>query len=190
VPELAPQNVTQAPRELHMEVMNVQTGEVWLCQAPITHEDFKALRVAPPLMKSGCTSASFDAAHFLRSPGAATEGPLETCTIDGRRFAKVARVVRFGGFPKGELPTLVRVEKHHAMTFAAGREVTLAQLPDGQFYVQQTEPLPGRSFVLPPGWRISTLPLARDWTVLAAPPADVYFFASMRSFLGPVVPPS
>jgi hypothetical protein len=186
--DIAPQNVTRQPRLLHMEVMNLQTGDVWLCQEPVTIEQFKAMQVAPPLMKSGCTTSTFDSAHFLRSPGAAADGPLETCTVDGRAFSRVARAVRFGGLSKGAAPTLVKVEKHHAMTFARDREVALAQLPDGQFYVQQTECMPGKSFAAPSDWRLFKLALDADWTLLVPPPVSVYFFPSLRSFQGPIAP--
>ena len=95
--EIAQQNVTVEPLQPHVELMNPQTGDVWLCQAPISYEEFKALKVAAPLVKSGCTSGSFDAAHFRRSPGAAIDGAVETYVVDGRNFSRVARVVKFGG---------------------------------------------------------------------------------------------
>src|SRR5690242_2519995 len=117
--EIATQNVTNEPRRPHMEVMNPQTGDVWLSQEPITFEEFKSLRIAPPLDKSGCATAAFDAAHFLRSPGAEAEGPLEGCIVDGRTFVRVGRALAFSG--KG--PMLVKVQKHHVMTFAKGTEV-------------------------------------------------------------------
>ncbi len=181
-----PENVTRQPRLPHMEVMNPQTGDVWLCQEPVVLAQFKALRVAPPLMKSGFTTGAMDAAHFLRSPGAAADGPLETCIVDGLTFARVARVVRFGGIPRGDLPSLMKVDKHHSMTFAGGRDVTLARLPDGQLYVEQTECVPGKTFTAPADWHLSSLRLAADWTVLLPSPVDAWFFASLRSFLGPV----
>ncbi len=180
--EIATDNVTIAPRLPHMEVMNPQSGEVWLSQEPITFEQFKALRVAPPLVKSGCTSASFDAAHFLRSPGAATDGPLERCVVDGRTFVRVARALTFSG--KG--PMLVKVQKHHVMTFAIGTEVAVARLPDGNLYVQQTESVPGKTFAPPADWRVARMRLDEGWTVFVPPPVSVWFFPSLASFQGPV----
>jgi hypothetical protein len=185
MPEVPSQNVTREPRALHLEVMNVQTGDVWLCQAPITLEAVKALRVEAPFIKSGCTAGSFDAAHFTRSPGAGSDGALDTCVIDGVTFARVARALRFGGL-KPDRPTLVSVEKHHVVTFAAGSEVALARLPDGQLYVQQTEPVPGRAFTPPADWQLETRRLQAPWTVQVPPPVSVYFFASLCSFMGPV----
>src|SRR5581483_3492403 len=180
--EIAPQNVTLEPRRPHMEVMNPQTGDVWLSQEPISFEEFKSLRVVPPLVKSGCATAAFDAAHFLRSPGADADGPLERCVVDGRNFVRVARALAFSG--RG--PMLVKVQKHHVTTFAKGNEVTFARLPDGGLYVQQTESVPGKTFVPPPEWRVARAKLAADWTVFVAPPVSVWFFPSLASFQGPI----
>jgi len=186
-PEVAPQNVTREPRRPHMEVMNLQTGDVWLCQAPITFEEFKAFEVAAPLMKSGCTTAAFDAAYFLRAPEAGADGALETTVFGGREFSRVARPVRFSAL-RPDAPTLVQVQKHHVMTFEAGREVTLARLPDGRHYVQQTEPRPGKTFSVPADWTLIKRTLQRPWTVYVPPPVDVWFFASLASFQGPLAP--
>ena len=181
----APQNVTREPRLPHMELLNLQTGDVWLCQQPVTFEQFKAFQVSAPLIKSGCTTSAFDAAYFLRSPEATADGPLETQIFDGREFSRVARPLRFGGL-RPDVPTLVKVQKHHCMTFAAGRQVTLARLPDGHHYVQQTEPRPGQSFTAPTDWQLSTHHLQVDWSVYVPPPVDVWFFASLASFQGPL----
>jgi hypothetical protein len=180
--DIARHNVTVSPRELHVEIMNPQTGDVWLLQDPITVEQFKALRVAPPLVKSGCAAGSFDAAHFLRSPGAEQDGPLEICEVDGRTFVRVARALAFSG--KG--PMLVKVQKHHVMTFAKGREVTIARVPDGGLYVQQTESVPGKTFEAPADWQLHRATLSEDWTVLVPPPVSVFFFPSLASFQGPL----
>jgi hypothetical protein len=162
--------------------MNPQTGDVWLSQQPISFEQFKSLRVPAPLVKSGCTSGSFDAAHFLRSPGADADGPLESCRVDDREFVRVAKALAFSG----KAPMLVKVQKHHVMTFAKGREVAIARLPDGGVYVQQTESVPGKTFAPPPDWRIHRATLSRDWTVSVAPPVSVWFFTSLASFQGPI----
>src|ERR1044071_10431798 len=108
----APQNITREPRLPHMELLNLQTGDVWMCQQPVTYDEFKAFQVAAPLIKSGCTAASFDAAHFLRSPEATADGPLDTQVFDGREFSRVARPLRFGAL-RPDVPTLVKVQKHH-----------------------------------------------------------------------------
>ena len=183
---IAPENVTARPRQPHTEVMDVQRGDVWLCQQPITLDEVKAMKVEPPLVKSGVGTGAMDSAHFLRSPGAAEEGPLETRSIDGRSFARVARVRSFGGFPRGRAPTLIEVEKHHVLGFDAGRALNLAKLPDGQFYVEQTESIPGRDFVVPADWQMYTLALDAAWQVQLPCPSRVHFFASLRSFAGPI----
>jgi hypothetical protein len=180
------ENVTRSPREGHMEVLNPVTGDVWLLQEPITFEDYKALKVEPPLVKSGFGRGAMDAAYFQRSPGVSEDGPVETKTIDGRIFSRVARVRRFAGLSRGAAPTEVQVEKHHVLQFEAGRTVTLARLPDGHFYVEQTEASPGTPFAAPEGWRLFEFSLTARWTVELPCPARVQFFSSLRSFAGPL----
>lgn len=182
----APENVTHEPRRPHMEVMNPATGDVWLLQEPLNAEDYAAVQLEPPFVKSGFTSGAMDAAWFSRSPGAAAEGPLETRVLGGRTFARVAKVRRFTGLAPGNGPTLVRVEKHHVLTFAAGRAVAVVRLPAGHCYVEQTEAIPGRGFVAPAGWRLAALTLTAPWTVRFDGVADVWFFTSLRSFIGPL----
>ena len=178
-----PENVTRNPRQAHMEVMSPATGDVWLLQDPVSMEEFKSLRVEPPLVKIGFTAASMDSAHFCRSPGAGADGPVETREIGGRRFARIARVRKFGGFA-----ARTEVEKHHRVTFDAGRAVTLARLPDGLLYVEQTDCMPGKSFQPPADWQMVTLKLTQPWSLQVACPVSVYFFDSLRSFQGPVAP--
>lgn len=183
---LPAQNQTREPRRLHMELMDFQHGDVWLLQEPVTVEEFKALAVEPPMIKSGMTSGAMDCAGFARSPGADTDGALETRQFGGRVFARVARVRRFGGLPRGPAPTLIKVEKDHILGYDAGRTLSVALLPDGHYYVEQTEPRPGQEFVTPAGWQLLTLRLDRPWVLRVASPADVYFFSSLRSFIGPL----
>ena len=185
---LPAENVTRSPRQAHMEVMNPATGDVWLLQDPISIEEFTSLRVEPPWVKVGFTTASMDSAGFRRSPGADADGPVETREIGGRRFARVAKVRKFGGFAAGAVPTRIEVEKHHLVGFDAGRTITVARLPDGQFYVEQTECMPGKSFEPPADWQMFTLRLTEPWSLQIACPVSVYFFRSLRSFQGPVAP--
>src|SRR5690349_17485377 len=100
-PAVSADNITLHPRQLHTEVMNLASGDVWLLQSPTTAEAVSAMKVSPPLIKSGTGTGAMDFAWFLRSPGAEDDGPLEICDIGGHRFARVARVRKFGGFPRG-----------------------------------------------------------------------------------------
>ena len=59
-------NLTLAPRELHMEVMDARTLDVWLQQAPVTPEEFRAFRPEAPFVKSGVAHSAMDYASFRR----------------------------------------------------------------------------------------------------------------------------
>jgi hypothetical protein len=184
---VAAENITVEPRRLHMEVMNPLTGDIWLLQAPVTTAEFKALQPEPPFVKIGLGAAAMDTAHFSRSPGAGAHGAVETRLIGGRTFSRIARVKALR-LPQGAVPELIQVEKHHCLGFAAGRKVVVARLPDGQFYVEQTEAMAGKAFEPPAGWQMYVLPLAAAWSFELPSPTRIHFFSSLRSFIGPVAP--
>lgn len=182
-------NVTRAPRELHMELMDTRSLDVWLCQAPLSLEAFKAFRPEPPFVKSGLAAAAMDAAWFLRSPGAPIDGALDLRAIGGRDFVRVARPLNFRGLAPGDAPTRVEVDKHHVLVFRSGREVSLAKV-GGQWFVQQTVRSGGEPIAPPPEWEMTTVKLTQDWQVTLPNPATVYFFRNLDSYAGPVPMPS
>lgn len=180
------ENVTQAPRELHMEMFNAQTGDVWLNQSPVTMDEYKAFKPAPPFMKSGIGRSSFDTAHFRRSPGAAEDGPLETCEVGGMRWARVAKPKNFRGMRGGDAPTLITVEKHHVLGYAAGTRLHLVRLPDGSWYLEQTVSADGSVVAPPAEWAMHSIELAQPWQMDFGCPVQVFFFRNLRSFIGPL----
>lgn len=180
-------NVTLAPRELHMEVMDPRTFDVWLHQQPVTLDDYRSFKPEPPYFKSGVGRGAMDRAWFLRSPGSAANGVLEGRRIGGRDFVRVARPLDFRGLAKGDAPTRLQIDKHHVLVFAAGADVRVARLPDGHWYVQQTVAAAGADVIpVPADWESATLRLARDWTVSVPTPATVWFFRNLDSYMGPL----
>jgi hypothetical protein len=189
-PGLPAGNVTLAPRELHMEVMDPRSFDVWLHQPPVTLDDYRAFKPEPPYFKSGLARGAMDGAWFLRSPGGAADGALESRIIGGRAFVRVARPLDFRGLARGDAPTRLAIDKHHVLCFAAATDVRVARLPDGHWYVQQTVAAPGSDAVAPPAdWELATLRPARDWLVSVPTPATVWFFRNLDSYIGPVIPP-
>ena len=182
----APHNVTVEPRLLHMEIFDPRTADVWLHQHPVTQAQYDAFRPEPPMMKSGIGRSAMDYAHFLRSPGADSDGPLEQRTIGGLPCVRVARPLGFRGFSPGDAPTRLKVDKHHVLGFAAGSVVRVAQLPDGAFYVQQTVSATDVRVPVPADWKMHELRPASTWTVYLGSPVAVYFFRNLSSFLGPM----
>ena len=185
---LPPRNRTLAPRELHLELMDPRSFDVWLCQSPVTAAQVKAFKPEAPYLKSGAAHAAMDAAWFLRSPGAACEGELESRSIGGLEFVRVARPLGFKGLAPGASPTRVEVDKHHVLRFAAGRALMFAKIGDNWF-VQQTVRSDGEAFAPPADWMMRLVLLNRDWEVRLPAPATVWFFRNLDSFAGPVAFP-
>ena len=179
-------NVTIEPRAPHLELLDPRTADVWLCQQPLSAAQFRDFRPEPPLMKSGYACGAMDAAHFLRSPGATADGPLETRAMGGHTFARVARPLKFRGLAPGDAPTRVVVEKHHVLGFAAGALVRVAQLPDGGLYVQQTAALDGTPVATPADWKMLELRAEASWSLTLPTPTTVWFFRNLTSFAGPL----
>ncbi len=165
-----------------MEVMNTQTQDVWLCQQPVTKEQYKALQPPAPIIKSGLGRATFDSAWFLRSPGAAEEGALEAMDISGLGFSRVARLREMRASHDG--PTRLVVEKYHVLGFEAGAALHVARLPDGLYSVQQTASASDVPDMDPPDWEVFTLVLDRPWSLTLGGAVPVYFFRNLRSFAG------
>lgn len=178
------QSITQEALKPHMEVMDTSNGDIWLHQSPTTLEAYDALKPEAPYVKSGIAGAAMDFAYFLKSPGASAEGPLETRTIGGLEWSRVARPLDFQGFKPGPAPTLIMVDKHHVIGFEAGSSLRLVRPPAGKFYVQQTRsPWPGND-VYPTDWELFTLALDEPWSIYLDSPLPIYFFRNASSFAG------
>jgi hypothetical protein len=177
---------------LVVEIMDVATSGVWLCQQPMTDEEFQALSLPDGFIPLGIGGAVADAAYFRRSPGADVDGPVDTMDVDGHTFSFVAR--------PGERETafdeamVLAVDKHHSMWFATGRTLEILDMGDGRSYIPQTTAttsmstagVGGRERVLAEDWSILTVTLESDLLVEVANPARVCFLADGSSFQGPV----
>lgn len=181
---ITPESITQEPLKPHMEVMDTSSGDIWLHQPPTTLAAYDALKPEAPYIKSGIACAAMDFAYFLKSPGADVEGPLETRTIGGLEWSRVARPLDFHGFNSGPTPTLIQVDKHHVIGFTAGSTLRLARLPDGKFYIQQTRSAWHGKDVYPTDWALFTLVLEQPWSIYLDSPSPIYFFRNLRSFAG------
>lgn len=186
VPE---QNRQVNPRGLQMELMNLDTRDVWLSCAPVTREFFTSLTVAPPWIKLGAANGAMDAAWFRRSPGAEADGPLDIREFEGHRFMRVAR-------PRKPLPSkiqggpmLLTVHKHHSVSFDPGTTLRILENPAGERFVEASRgggAADPSLLKLEEGMRISEFKLSKPWTVDIPAPATVYFFPTIDVFHGPV----
>lgn len=81
-------NWTLGGLEYYGEIRNDQTGEVWLCQQPITHEEFKSLPLPNGFSRVGIGRAAHDVAYFPRSPHATEESLVNIMEVDNRIFQR------------------------------------------------------------------------------------------------------
>lgn len=186
IPSAVPaHNVTVAPLDLHMEILDTRTADVWLHQQPVTEDEYRAFKPEPPYVKSGLGRSGMDVAWFRRSPGADADGPLERRIVCDREFVRVARPRQFRGLQQGDAPTRLVIEKHHVIGFNAGTRVHIAKLDDG-YYVLQTM-APDRSIIPEPAdWALFHVDLEQPWVCDLGCPVTVYFFRNLRSFQGPL----
>lgn len=187
-------NWTHGAGTVHGEILHQESRSVWLAQEATTPAAFDALELPDGFLKTGIGESVADVAYFRRSPGAASDGPLETFDVGGMRFARVA----VPGVPEpGFRGVLVMpVEKHHRVLYAAGRTLEIMDCGDGRDYVplMANAAMPGmpprtdpRPRVLPPGWKVRSVILAADLVVeLPCPTRITLFSRTGESFQGPV----
>lgn len=186
-------NWTLGHDDLHGELFEMETGRVWLAQAPMTREQYEALELPDGWTRTGIGESVADAAYFSRSPGAAADGPVETREIGGVRFSFVARP----GAP--EMPArgvfVLDVDKHHHLLYRAGKTIEIMTFGDGADYVPLVRKavMGGRGpevltrpRVLPDGWSVRTVTLSKDLVVDLPAPTRVCFFTCGDSFQGPL----
>lgn len=178
------ENITRNSRGLHMEVYDPNTNSVWLCQDVITREEYDAFHPEAPFLKSGIGSSSADFSYFLRSPGAPEEGLLQVKVIGGREFSFAARPLNFRGIARDDTPTLVQIDKHHVLGFHAGTRIHGALLPDGGYYLRQTESVDGKAMPVPSGWKMFSILLDTTWQWTMTNPVPIHFFRNLSSYAG------
>ena len=184
-------NWTLGGLDTYGELMNTADFGIWLSVEPISREEYVALVVPGGFRKSGVGRSAHDAAFFSRSPGATTNGPVETMAVGNHHFSLVARPGRReSGFDQ---VMVLPVTKHHRVYFAGGRTLEAIDLGDGTFLLPQAtgaslgdapEPEVGRT--LPEGWATRTFELADDLVVDIPTPARVAIFSNGDIFHGPL----
>ena len=174
-------------RNLHMEVVEVATGHVWMSVDPATPQDYDILleTLDDSLRGVGIGAAAMDAALFRYSPGGEGE-PVRERDIGGRRFINVATPGEPKAHPGGMMKILVN--KAHVVGYEAGRKLTIMSSPEGDFVevvgnADHDEELP-----LPEGASLKTIELQAPWVVTLPTPTVTFFHfgSGMRSFQGPV----
>lgn len=182
------QNHPEDPGELHSELIELATGQVWQSCQPISREEFAALELEDGWRRVGVGRGAMDAHCFLRSPGAEADGPVRIREIAGRDYLHCARPASAPELPAGPAgPTRLQVDKHHVVVYWAGRTVDWLTLPDGSEFVHVVAAEPDApALALPAGWKIETRRVEREWVLRLPTPTTVFFFPNGDSFQGPL----
>jgi len=166
-----------------MEIID-SDGRVWLCQDPVTKEQARNLALPEGASHALFVAPVADAAFFRRSPDADADGPLDAMELDGLRFSFVARQA---GRRQVEGATILSIDKHHSLLYAAGRTIELLDFGDGTF-ASPAWSRPDHEIGKPavPGWTRRDVELTDDLIVIIPNPADVVIFADGFGFHGPL----
>jgi hypothetical protein len=179
-------------QELHGEILDSSTSNVWQSLEPITREDYQALTLEPGWLPVGIGRAAMDEHWFTRSPGMDEDGGMQLLEIGGRQFGLCARPASTPSQPAGpDGPRLLLVDKHHVIRFLSERQVPVLRDPDGNRFVHVIEGGEGKApLALPGGWKLEWVNLDEDWVLQLPTPATVFFFPNGDSFQGPIETPS
>lgn len=172
-------------REFHMEVIDIQTGLVWMSLEVATREDFENLALGDTLKPVGLGAAAMDMALFKYSPDAQGQ-PMRQREIDGYRFINVAKPGESVKLPGGMIEILVN--KAHVLGYKAGRKLAVLSLPEGDFIEVVGDRSRDQQLPLPPEATLREIELQQHLIVtLPTPTKTLWHFAGgMRSFQGPV----
>ncbi len=185
-----PANATPLIRaqDLHGEVLDPSTGDVWQSLEPITHEDYRALPLEPGWLRIGIGRAAMDEHWFTRSPGRGEDGPMDLLEIAGRQFGLCARPASAPNRPAGsDGPRMLLVDKHHVLRFVGGRRVPVLVDSAGDRFVHVIEGGEGKApLAVPQGWKLERVSLKQDWVVALPNPTTVFFFPNGDSYQGPL----
>ncbi|MBT8149350.1 MAG: hypothetical protein HKO71_01010 [Pseudomonadales bacterium] len=177
-------------RDLHIEVIEVANGRVWMSVEPATQQDYDALlaELDESLQGIGIGAAAMDAALFRFSPDGEGEAVRER-TLGGQRYINVAIPGQPSKLPGGMLE--IMVNKAHVLGYEAGRTVTILSTPEGDFVEVVGTAGNDSQITLADGSSLKQLVLEQPWIVpLPTPTKTLWNFDfGMRSFQGPVTLP-
>ena len=177
-------------RNVHIEVLEIATGRVWMSVEPATPVDYEVLieTLDDSLRGLGIGTATMDAALFRHSPDGEDE-PVREREIGGRRFINVAKPGEPEVYPGGMMKILVN--KAHVVGFEAARKLAIMSSAEGDFVEVVGDADHDEELPLPEGASLKTIALTAPWVVsLPTPTVTFFHFGSgLRSFQGPVTLP-
>ena len=177
-------------RDLYMEVVDTETGLVWMSSQPVEQADFESLTLAAPLTKVGIGRSAMDGAAFAYSPAAPGDIVRER-EISGYHFINVAAPGTAVASDQADGPIEISVNKAHIVGFEQGRTVAIMHLAGEDFVELVGDTAEDATRVLPAGASIRQIVLTEPWVVSLPTPTRTFFWwgETMRSFQGPVTLP-
>jgi hypothetical protein len=172
------------------ELVDVGRHEVWATR-DFTEEEFRSLSLPllwPLWFKNGPRIPDADHSRFLRSPGC-PPGAFTYLRAFGKRFVKVVDLHRLRTEPEGSKNVRrVELEKHHVLTYEAGRAVHILQDAAGERFIRvsraypQTETPP----TLPERWTVASRVLSEELRVELTGLVTVLRLDNEDSYQGPI----
>jgi hypothetical protein len=171
-----------------LQIASLREIIVWV-NSDMTEEEFEAIELPLGWFKNQPREPDPDSGRFLRSPGAAVDGPLAEDDHFGHSWRHNATVVRTGiRMDRKGLLKASRVAKYHELTYRAGRAVHVLISPAGDHYIRVSRDANRTSDTptLPAGWRLVENILEDDLTLMLPNPTLNIRGDNEDSFQGPV----
>ena len=130
-----------------------------------------------------------DQSRFLRSPGCESDGQFTYMHAFDREFLQVVRLGKIHRPRDGSgLIRRIELEKHHVLTFSAGRTVNVLENPAGEHFISVSRSLDRRNDTptLPEGWTLTERFLTEDLQVDLTGNVSVLRLDNEDSYQGPL----
>jgi hypothetical protein len=170
------------------ELIDLMTKEVW-ATSDFTEEEFAALSLPLFWQKNDPRIMVGDQAEFLQSPGCSEPGRFTYMQAFDKEFVKVVQLDTIDEPVDSEgLIRRTELEKHHVLTYVAGRTVHILENPDGErfIWVSMSADRASDTFALPEGWTLSTHVLQADLQVELSGNVSVLRMENEDSYQGPL----
>lgn len=175
-------------RGLRFELIEAETQRVLICQSEVTAVELAAFETPDGYRNALVGDARADMAYFARSPGAESDGPVETIELGGRRFSYVARPAGFETLASGAIE--MTIDKHHSMLYRAGRTLDVLDFGDGTVatpaWGSRDPSVAVTGDMLEPSWTLRQVRLTDDLLTTIPNPAQVIVLDRAFGFHGPV----
>ena len=181
----------QDSSEVGIEIVNPLGKEVWATRdwAPSSFQEFSFPIHWLFWQKNDPRRLIADSGQILRSPGCEQDGKYNRMRAFGRDFMQPVRLMRLRSYADEErLIRRVTLEKYHALTYKAGRQINILNAPDGSRYILVAQTAFHRTAepTLPSGWQLTNHILEEELQITLSGIIDVLRTDNQDSFQGPI----